>query len=36
MDEASALVLALCNTNVSSIPWPLLHASMLINVLLCY
>ena len=35
MDEARALVHALCNSNVSRMPWPLLHASMLINVLLC-
>ena len=25
MDEASALVHALCNNNVSHMPWPLLH-----------
>ena len=35
MDEARVLVHALCNTSVSCIPWPLLHASMLRNVLLC-
>ena len=26
MDEACALVRALCSCNVSSVPWPLLHA----------
>ena len=26
MDEARALVHALCNCSVSSMPWPLLHA----------
>ena len=26
MDEARALVRALCNSSVSSVPWPLLHA----------
>ena len=26
MDEARALVRALCNCSVSSVPWPLLHA----------
>ena len=31
MDEADALVRALCNSSVSPMPWPLLHASMLIN-----
>ena len=31
MDEAHALVRALCNSCVSLVPWPLLHASMLKN-----
>ena len=31
MDEAGALVRALCNYSVASVAWPLLHASMLIN-----
>ena len=31
MDEAGALVRALCNCSVSSVAWTLLHASMLIN-----
>ena len=31
MDEARALVRALCNSSVSPVPWPLLHASMLKN-----
>ena len=35
MDEARALVHALCNNSVSHVPWPLLHASILTNVLLC-
>ena len=35
MDEARTLVHALCSSNVSRVPWPLLHASMLVNVLLC-
>ena len=34
MDKARALACALCNSTVSSVPWPLLHASMLINNLL--
>ena len=35
MDEACTLVHALCSNSVSPVPWPLLHASMQINVLLC-
>ena len=35
MDKAGALVHALCNGCVSCVLWPLLHASMQINVLLC-
>ena len=31
MDEARALVNALCSSCVSRLPWPLLHASMLIK-----
>ena len=31
MDEARALVCALCNSSVSSVPWPLLHVGLLIN-----
>ena len=31
MDEARALVHALWSYSVSRVPWPLLHASMLIN-----
>ena len=31
MDETRALVRALCNSNVSPVLWPLLHASMLKN-----
>ena len=31
MDEARALVRALCNSSVSPMSWPLLHASMLKN-----
>ena len=31
MDEARALVRALCNCSVSAVPWPLLHAWLLIN-----
>ena len=31
MDEARALVRALCNNNMSPVPWPQLHASMLKN-----
>ena len=34
MDDARALVHALCSTSVSCVPWRLLHASMLINVML--
>ena len=35
MDEACALVHALCSCSVSSVSLPLLHASMLINVVFC-
>ena len=31
MDEACALVRALCNSSLSLVLWPLLHASMLKN-----
>ena len=31
MDEARALVHALCSSSVSCVPWPQLHAPMLIN-----
>ena len=31
MDEARALVHALCSSSVSHVLWPLPHASMLIN-----
>ena len=35
MDEPRVSVYALCTSSVSRVPWPLLHASMLISVLLC-
>ena len=35
MDKAHALAHALCSNSVSRVLWPLLHASMQINVMLC-